>query len=75
MKNLGEILGLITGGVSGVSTITSFTNFKLWEILFILFWVLILSIIGGMIGIIIQESIVKLYEKWNGKKMRSKQQL
>ena len=72
MKNLGEILGLAIGGFGSISTITAFTNFRWWELLFILFWVLVWAIIGGIIGIFIQESVVKLYEKWNGKKMHSK---
>jgi len=72
MKNIGENIGLATGGFAGVSTITGFTNFTWWELIFILFWVLVWAIIGGVVGMAIQESIVKLTKKWNGKKMHSK---
>jgi len=75
MKNIGETLGLATGGLASISSITAFTNFRWWELVFILFWVLVWAIIGGVVGTIIQESIVKYYNQWNGKKMHSKRRL
>jgi len=72
MKNLGEIIGLASGGFASISTITAFTNFRWWELVFILFWVFVWAIIGGILGTILQDSIVKLYAKWNGKKTQSK---
>ena len=68
MKNLGEFLGLATGGFASISSITAFTNFRWYEFVFILFWVSIWAIVGGILGTIIQDTIAKLFGKWNGKK-------
>lgn len=63
---MGEVIGLLSGGVTGVSLLAKLASYRWYELAFMLFFVGVLTVLGGFAGQIIQKEIQK---KWNGKKL------
>jgi len=76
MKDLGIYAGSCFFGYSTYLNLGDVLIFTWWQIIFIAFYVLLMTILGGIFGMAVQEYVLRVVEKikkrWNGKKNLSK---
>ncbi len=73
--DIGYYIGMSITAVTGAHTFIDLNKDKWWMVVLVAIGILFYSLIFGMIGSIIQDTISKIYEKWNGKKKLQKQPL
>jgi len=72
-SDLGYYLGMCVTAVTGTHVVIEPHKYEWWGVILLGFFVLACAIIGGIIGAIIQDSILKTRQEWIGKKKRQKQ--
>lgn len=72
-SDFGYYVGMSVTAFTGTRIVIDPNKYGILEIALLGTFVLAISIVGGVIGAIIQESIHKSLIKWNGKKKQQKQ--
>lgn len=72
MKDAGIYLGSVSGTVTTWAAMGDISGFSWWQWILIGFYYLLVAIVGGVVGMAIQDTILKTKEKWIGEKRELK---